>query len=120
MGETNRATDRARIRLGPNRLEAPPDRAGEQAEDQRWDDGQESVEEHRGDDLRVGAAETDQRGSQSDFDDAESAWRDRQRAEQPNERPGGEGLGNGTLIAIDGLWAIAFGNGSAAGPTTSL
>ena len=28
--------------------------------------------------------------------------------------------GNGTLIAIDGLWAIAFGNGSAAGPTTSL
>jgi uncharacterized protein (TIGR03118 family) len=28
--------------------------------------------------------------------------------------------GDGTLIAIDGLWAIAFGNGSAAGPTTSL
>jgi uncharacterized protein (TIGR03118 family) len=28
--------------------------------------------------------------------------------------------GNGTLITIDGLWAIAFGNGSAAGPTTSL
>jgi uncharacterized protein (TIGR03118 family) len=28
--------------------------------------------------------------------------------------------GNGTLIAIDGLWAIAFGNGAAAGPTTSL
>lgn len=27
---------------------------------------------------------------------------------------------NGKLIAIDGLWAIAFGNGSAAGPTTSL
>jgi uncharacterized protein (TIGR03118 family) len=25
-----------------------------------------------------------------------------------------------TPIAIDGLWAIAFGNGSAAGPTTSL
>jgi uncharacterized protein (TIGR03118 family) len=29
-------------------------------------------------------------------------------------------LGNGTPIAIDGLWAIAFGNGSAAGPTDSL
>jgi uncharacterized protein (TIGR03118 family) len=28
--------------------------------------------------------------------------------------------GNGTPIEIDGLWAIAFGNGSAAGPTTSL
>jgi uncharacterized protein (TIGR03118 family) len=28
--------------------------------------------------------------------------------------------GDGTLVAIDGLWAIAFGNGSAAGPTTSL
>jgi uncharacterized protein (TIGR03118 family) len=28
--------------------------------------------------------------------------------------------GDRTLIAIDGLWAIAFGNGSAAGPTTSL
>jgi uncharacterized protein (TIGR03118 family) len=28
--------------------------------------------------------------------------------------------GDGTLIAIDGLWAISFGNGSAAGPTTSL
>jgi uncharacterized protein (TIGR03118 family) len=27
---------------------------------------------------------------------------------------------DGTLIAIDGLWAIAFGNGSAAGPATSL
>jgi uncharacterized protein (TIGR03118 family) len=27
---------------------------------------------------------------------------------------------DGNLIAIDGLWAIAFGNGSAAGPTTSL
>jgi uncharacterized protein (TIGR03118 family) len=29
-------------------------------------------------------------------------------------------LGNGTPIAIDGLWAIAFGNGSAAGPTNTL
>jgi uncharacterized protein (TIGR03118 family) len=29
-------------------------------------------------------------------------------------------LGNGTPIAIDGLWAIAFGNGSAAGPTDTL
>lgn len=27
---------------------------------------------------------------------------------------------NGRPIAIDGLWAIAFGNGAAAGPTTSL
>jgi hypothetical protein len=27
---------------------------------------------------------------------------------------------NGAPIAIDGLWAIAFGNGSAAGPTNSL
>jgi len=27
---------------------------------------------------------------------------------------------NGTPIVIDGLWAIAFGNGSAAGPTNSL
>jgi uncharacterized protein (TIGR03118 family) len=29
-------------------------------------------------------------------------------------------LGNGTPIAIDGLWAIAFGNGSAAGPADTL
>jgi uncharacterized protein (TIGR03118 family) len=29
-------------------------------------------------------------------------------------------LGDGTPIAIDGLWAIAFGNGSAAGPTGTL
>jgi uncharacterized protein (TIGR03118 family) len=28
--------------------------------------------------------------------------------------------GDGTLITIDGLWAIAFGNGAAAGPTTTL
>ena len=28
--------------------------------------------------------------------------------------------GDGTLVTIDGLWAIAFGNGSAGGPTTSL
>ena len=28
--------------------------------------------------------------------------------------------GDGTPIAIDGLWAIAFGNGSASGPATSL
>jgi len=28
--------------------------------------------------------------------------------------------GDGTPIAIEGLWAIAFGNGSAAGPKTSL
>jgi uncharacterized protein (TIGR03118 family) len=28
--------------------------------------------------------------------------------------------GDGKYIAIDGLWALAFGNGSAAGPTTSL
>jgi uncharacterized protein (TIGR03118 family) len=27
---------------------------------------------------------------------------------------------DGTIIAVDGLWAIAFGNGAAAGPTTSL
>jgi uncharacterized protein (TIGR03118 family) len=29
-------------------------------------------------------------------------------------------VGDGTPIAIDGLWAIAFGNGAAAGPTTTL
>src|SRR3954453_8702493 len=29
-------------------------------------------------------------------------------------------LGDGTPIAIEGLWAIAFGNGSAAGPTDTL
>ena len=29
-------------------------------------------------------------------------------------------LANGTPIAIDGLWAIAFGNGAAAGPTNTL
>ena len=29
-------------------------------------------------------------------------------------------LADGTPIAIDGLWAIAFGNGSAAGPTDAL
>jgi uncharacterized protein (TIGR03118 family) len=27
---------------------------------------------------------------------------------------------DGTPIAIDGLWAIAFGNGAAAGPTNTL
>ena len=29
-------------------------------------------------------------------------------------------LGNGTPIAIDGLWAVAFGNGAAAGPAGTL
>jgi uncharacterized protein (TIGR03118 family) len=29
-------------------------------------------------------------------------------------------IGDGTPIAIDGLWAIAFGNGAAAGPTNTL
>jgi uncharacterized protein (TIGR03118 family) len=29
-------------------------------------------------------------------------------------------VADGTPIAIDGLWAIAFGNGSASGPTTTL
>ena len=29
-------------------------------------------------------------------------------------------LANGTPIAVDGLWAIAFGNGAAAGPTGTL
>jgi uncharacterized protein (TIGR03118 family) len=28
--------------------------------------------------------------------------------------------GDGTILTIDGLWAIAFGNGAAAGPATSL
>jgi len=28
--------------------------------------------------------------------------------------------GDGNLISIDGLWAIGFGNGAGAGPTTSL
>ena len=28
--------------------------------------------------------------------------------------------GDGSLVAIDGLWAIAFGNGAAAGPTNTL
>jgi uncharacterized protein (TIGR03118 family) len=28
--------------------------------------------------------------------------------------------GDGTLIALDGLWGISFGNGAAAGPTTTL
>ena len=29
-------------------------------------------------------------------------------------------VADGTPIAIDGLWAIAFGNGAAAGPTNTL
>ena len=29
-------------------------------------------------------------------------------------------LADGSLVAIDGLWAIAFGNGAAAGPTNTL
>ena len=29
-------------------------------------------------------------------------------------------LGDGTLLTLDGLWAIAFGNGAAAGPTSTL
>jgi uncharacterized protein (TIGR03118 family) len=29
-------------------------------------------------------------------------------------------VATGAPITIDGLWAIAFGNGAAAGPTTSL
>jgi len=29
-------------------------------------------------------------------------------------------VADGTPIAVDGLWAIAFGNGSAAGPTNTL
>jgi uncharacterized protein (TIGR03118 family) len=29
-------------------------------------------------------------------------------------------LGNQTIVSIDGLWAIAFGNGAAGGPTTTL
>jgi uncharacterized protein (TIGR03118 family) len=29
-------------------------------------------------------------------------------------------LADGTLLAVDGLWAIAFGNGAAAGPTNTL
>ncbi len=29
-------------------------------------------------------------------------------------------LGDGTPVAIDGLWAIAFGNGAAAGPANTL
>jgi uncharacterized protein (TIGR03118 family) len=29
-------------------------------------------------------------------------------------------LGSGTPITIDGFWAIAFGNGAAAGPTDAL
>ena len=28
--------------------------------------------------------------------------------------------GDQTLVTIDGLWAIAFGNGAAAGPATTL
>jgi uncharacterized protein (TIGR03118 family) len=28
--------------------------------------------------------------------------------------------GDGTLVTIDGLWGLAFGNGAAAGPTTTL
>jgi uncharacterized protein (TIGR03118 family) len=41
----------------------------------------------------------------------------------PNGRWGYKGQlrdGSGALIAIDGLWGIAFGNGAAAGPTTTL
>jgi uncharacterized protein (TIGR03118 family) len=29
-------------------------------------------------------------------------------------------LGDGTLLTLEGLWAIAFGNGAAAGPTSTL
>ena len=29
-------------------------------------------------------------------------------------------VANGTPIALDGLWAIAFGNGASAGPTSNL
>ena len=36
------------------------------------------------------------------------------------QRDGKLRMANGKFVAIDGLWAIGFGNGSASGPTNSL
>ena len=60
----------------------PPERErGEQAERERRHDRQEAVDEHGGDDARVGAAEADERPGQAELDDPDAAGRDRDRAD---------------------------------------
>src|SRR4051794_6586510 len=64
----------------------------DQPEDERRDDGEEAVDEHRGDDARVRAAEADKRAGEAELVDPDAARSQRDRRDHPHERPGGERL----------------------------
>ena len=80
---------------------ALPRHAGEKPDHERGHDRQEAVDENGGDDLHLVAAEAHERGREAELHDAEPARRDRDRAEQADERPGGEGLHRAHLAAGD-------------------
>ena len=57
--------------------------------------------EHRCDDSGIVSAEADQGAGQADLDDADPPRHDRDRADDPDERPGGERLGQRYLRCRD-------------------
>ena len=69
-----------------------PRRRGDEAGDQRRHDGEEAVDQRCRDRVGVARAERDERARQPELDEPDAARRDRDRAEDPGQRPGGERL----------------------------
>src|SRR4029453_2492042 len=67
-------------------------RAGQQAERERRHDRDEAIHENGSNDLGVVSAESHEKAPQTDLDDSDAAWSDRDRAQQARQRPSGESL----------------------------
>src|SRR4051794_22832633 len=74
-----------RGRRGPATAGASPQNGAEQADRNRGDERQETVDQHRRDDGHLRAAEGHERAGEAELDDADAAGRDRHRGEQADE-----------------------------------
>ena len=82
---------------GPPRARSRPHRT----EHEGRHDRQEAVDQHGGNDAGVLPPKPDEGRRQAQLDDPEPAGGDRDRAEQPGQRPAGERLDHADLAGID-------------------
>src|SRR5512134_1482664 len=70
----------------------PPGRRGEEAERKGRQDGERAIEERCRHGLRVGSPERDERSGEAYLHDPDTGRRERDRSQDPDERPGSERL----------------------------
>ena len=69
-----------------------PSGSRKQAERERRQHGESAIEERGRDRFGVGSAERDEGSGEADLDDPDAGRRQRNRSQDSNERPGGEGF----------------------------